>query len=261
MMERRFALTLTAVLVFFSSAFSYYAGAAGLLPELKQIVAPSEARPDTAQTPTPPAGVDWKLMQHVQGVIEKEFIDPVDPQKLTNGALKGMVEATGDRYSSYYTPEEYKRFLEHFEASFSGIGVRVELSAKTGLITVVAPIKGSPGERAGLRTGDSILQVDETDIRGYQLEQAVQLIRGPNGTKVRLMVQREGVNEPLEFVVTRAVIEMPSLESKMIEPGVGYIQVLDFNKKIAERTSKAVTDLKAQGMNRLILDLLSLIHI
>lgn len=254
MIERTKALTLTAVLVFLSSALSFYAGAAGLIPQFSYPFARTQPR---AAEPAPAvaSGIDTKRLQRVQQYIQQQFVDQVSAQTLTEGALKGMVQATGDKYSTYYNAQEFKRFLEHFESTFSGIGVHVELDAKTGLVTVVSPIKGSPGERAGIRAGDAIISVDGRDIRGMELDQAVQFIRGPKGTKVSLQIQREGVADPLVFEVTRATIDVPAIESKMIEPGVGYIQLREFNKQIGLRTTRALVDLKAQGMERLILDL------
>lgn len=122
-------------------------------------------------------------------------------------------------------------------------------------MTVVSPIKGSPGEQAGLRPGDAILSVDGKDITGMNLDDAVKLIRGPKGTKVKLSVRREGQLNALEFVVTRATIETPSVTAKMVEPGVGYIQLAEFNEQVTAQVSRELTALKGQGMQRLILDL------
>lgn len=250
MIERRKALTLTVILVFLSSALSFYVGAAGLMPRLAQFVEIGQSS-GSAQS----GGVDQKQVQLIQKYIQDKYLYPVGADKLTEGALKGMVEATGDQYSAYYNPEEFKAFVEHFKGSFSGIGVHVELSPKTNLVTVVSPIKGSPGEQAGIRAGDAIIAVDDKDIRGMKLDEAVQLIRGPKGTKVKLSIQREGVAEPLSFVITRATIEMPSTERKMIDKEIGYVQVREFNEEVSARLERDLTDLKAQGMTRLILDL------
>lgn len=255
MMERRPAFVATLALVVASSFVSYYAGAAGVFPKLSAHL-PLMGVPRSEGTASG-QGLDVRQIQRVQRYIQSQFVEPVTDEKLTQGALKGMVEATGDKYSAYFPPKEYKSFLEHFESSFSGIGVRVETNAKNGLVTVVAPIKGSPGEQAGLRAGDAILTVEGKDITKMPMDQAVNLIKGPKGTKVTLTVKREGVAEPLKFVITRAVIAQPSIEFLMVDKaaGVGYIQLMEFNKDIGARTRAAITELKAQGMTRLILDL------
>ncbi len=249
MIERGKALTLTALAVFFSSVLSFYAGAAGLFPQLSQRLLPGTAGE------APHSGLDVTRLEQVRKEIQQKFVEPVPTDTLMAGALRGMVNATGDPYSAYYTAEEYQRFLSHFESHFTGIGVHVKLSEETGLVTVVSPIKGSPGDRAGLQADDAIVAVDDQDIRGMDLDKAVALIRGPAGSKVKLTVQRPGVSEPLEFVITRAVIELPSMEHEMLEPGIGYIRIFEFNKEISKRVARALADLRSQGMTRLILDL------
>ncbi|HWI65639.1 MAG TPA: S41 family peptidase [Symbiobacteriaceae bacterium] len=223
-----------------------------MFPRLQQLIA-------TQQAPGTPAvvdsGVDQKKVQLIQQYINEKFLWPVTADKLTEGALKGMVAATEDKYSAYFTPKEYQTFQDHFKSSFSGIGVHVELSSKTGLVTVVRPIKGSPGEQAGIQANDAIVEVDGKDVRGLSLDEAVTLIRGPKGTQVKLKIQREGVKDWISFVITRATIEVETTEHKMIAPGIGYLKVMEFNEDVSKRASKAITELKAQGMERLILDL------
>jgi carboxyl-terminal processing protease len=252
MMERGKALTITVVMVFLSSALSFYAGSANLLPRLSQLVALQEAPRNQAATPN---GVDRQKVQLIEQYINEKFLWPVEGDKLTEGALKGMVAATEDKYSAYFTPEEFASFKEHLQSSFSGIGVHVELSKTTGLVTVVRPIKGSPGDQAGIKSGDAIVEVDGKDIRGMALDAAVTLIKGPKGTQVNIKVQREGVGEPISFVITRATIELETTEHKMLSGGIGYIRILEFNQDVNKRVSKALSELNAQGMNRLILDL------
>jgi carboxyl-terminal processing protease len=252
MMERRKALALTVVLVFLSSIASFYAGAKGLVPQVSRLLAvPGAPAPSAA------GGLDTARLQKAMGFIQSDFVDPITADKLTEGAIKGMVEATGDKYSVYFNPDEYKKFWDHLAASFSGIGVTVERSPKTGLITVVKPVKGSPGEKAGLKPGDQILAVDAKDVTDMTLDEAVQLIRGPKGTPVKLSVRREGEAQSLEFTVTRAEIAMPRVEAKIVDQasGTGYIQLTEFSDKVTEHVQQAITDLKSQGMQRLILDL------
>jgi carboxyl-terminal processing protease len=253
MMDRRRALTLMVVLVFVSSALGFYVGTAGLAPRLSALITTkSTAENQVASTP---GGVDFKKIQLIQQYINDKFFFPTSGDKLTEGALKGMVQATNDKYSEYFNPKEYQDFQDQFKPTFGGIGVHVELSTKTNLVTVVAPIKGSPGEKAGILAGDSIVAVDDKDVRGMKLDAAVSLIRGPKGTTVKLSVQREGVDEPLTFTITRADIENETTESKMAAPGIGYIHILQFNEDVSKRVASDMATLKSQGMNRLILDL------
>jgi carboxyl-terminal processing protease len=251
MIERRKALALTAVLVFFSSLISFYAGAKGFAPQLNQLLGGGQAIPAVE-------GLDLVKLQRVYQYIQGHYVEPITSEKLTEGALRGMVEATGDKYSTYLSPTEYKRMMESFKPTFSGIGVHVELSKETGLVTIVAPIKGSPGAKAGLRSGDAITAVDGKELeRGVSLETAVGLIKGPSGTAVKLTIRRSETKEPFVVEITRAVIQYPTMESKMIDPeaGIGYVQLIQFNEELAARLTRAVADLQRQGMKGLILDL------
>jgi len=258
--ERRESLTLTLVFVAITSALSYVAGAIGLIPWVNQQVAHL-----TAGEAKPPAvvekvnGLDVQRLSEVVQAIEQSYVEEVDPAKLTEGSLKGMVEALGDRHSAFYTAEEYKEFFTHIMegVSFSGIGVHVEMSEKTGLPTVLRPIKDSPGAKAGLRMGDAIIRVNDKDVTGMDLNEAVALIRGPEGTSVKLTIHREGEPKPLEFTIVRTTIKMPSLEYQMLDKtsGTGYVQFYEFTKGTAQQLQSALQDLRAQGMTRLILDL------
>lgn len=259
MEQRREGLTLTLVIVVIASAISYVAGAMGLVPWVNAKIARTpvqSVQPQGSGAGTSSTGVDVKRLDEVMQAIQAQYVDEVTDEKLNEGALKGMFQALGDKYSTYFTAEEYDRFLEHFEG-FTGIGVTVEVSERTGMVTVVAPIKGSPGEKAGLRAGDAILKVDGKEVTNLSLNEAVALIKGPKGTKVKLTVAREGSQDPLEFTITRDVITMPILDSKMVDKaeGIGYIQFYEFNKGSAKQVQTAINDLKGQGMKGLILDL------
>ncbi len=253
--ERRMGFGLSLLLVAVTGVVSYVAGAFGWPPAVHQQVSHLKDRlPVVGQTSS---ALQVERLEEVMRAIQGQYVEPVDAETLNVGALRGMVEALGDRYSSYFTPEEYRSFVQGFEPTFSGIGVTVEISQKTGLLTVVSPIKGSPGAQAGLRTGDAIIEVDGRDITGMSLNEAVALIKGPKGTQVRLLVKREGEPEPLEFVITRDTITVPVLDYRMLDQaaGIGYIQLYEFSKKgAADQVREAIADLRSQGMTRLIFD-------
>jgi carboxyl-terminal processing protease len=252
MIDSRKATAVTAVLVFVSSILSYYAGAIGFFAGVTPPTLPSPM----ADRQLRELGLD--TLANVQRRIQQDFFEAIEPQALTDGAVKGMVEAIDDPYSAYFAPEEFKAFIAHFDPTeFSGIGVYVEMSTKTELLTVVSPIEGSPGDKAGLLPGDGILTVDGRDIKGMALEQAVNLIKGPVGTAVSITVKREGVPEPLEFTITRATIVVPAVVHRMVDQqaGVGYIQIREFKRKVNEDVDRAIADLKSLGATRLVLDL------
>ncbi len=199
------------------------------------------------------AGLD--KVRAVMDELRKSYVDAEKTKEevLVNGAIEGMVKSLDDPYSVYLDTKKFKDLMSHFSESFSGIGVRVE--SKDGFVTVVAPIKGTPGEKAGLVAGDKIVEVDGKDVGGMALDEAVRLIRGPKGTQVRLKIIREGQAQPLLFTIIRADIAVPNIESKMIEPGVGYIRLIEFNEKAGQRVRAEVNNLRKQGMKGLIFDL------
>lgn len=254
MNDRGRALVATLALVFATSLFSFYAGASGLFPLLNQSLVGLVGRGG----PAPSISNDMGKLHEVQKHVQRYFVDQVEDEALLAGALKGMVQATGDRYSTYLTAAEYARMLESFQESFTGIGVRVEISAETNLVTVVSPIKGTPGERAGLRAGDAIVEVDGKDVTGLTLDETVNLIRGREGTSVRLKVKRPDVDKLLDFTIERAIIQHPTIEHAMVseEQGIGYIKLLEFNTNVGKRLQSAIDDLRSKGMDQgLILDL------
>jgi carboxyl-terminal processing protease len=246
MHQRRSQFLLMIALIAFSSVASYWLGASGALA----------AKPGGTSTVSISNG-EMQRMEEVMSYVERNFVEPISEQKLTEGALRGIVAATNDKYSTYFNEKEFKAFVEKLQSSFTGIGVHVDFDEKKGLVTVVAPIKGSPGEKAGLRAGDAILEVDGKSVAGMSLDEVVNLIRGPKGTEVKLSVRREGEPDPLRFTITRETIQMPSIEWKMIDKanGIGYIQLREFTEQIGQRMNKALEELQAQGMKRLVLDL------
>lgn len=208
--------------------------------------------------PGPGGGGTYKDLDKVRAVMDelkKSYVDSekTNEEALVNGAIEGMVKALDDPYSVYLDNKKFKDLMSHFADSFSGIGVRVE--SKDGFVTVVAPIKGTPGEKAGLLAGDRIVEVNDKDISGVILDEAVRMIRGPKGTQVKLKIVREGQPQPLFFTIARADIAVPNIESKMVEPGVGYIRLIEFNEKAGQRVKTEINSLRRQGMKGLIFDL------
>lgn len=186
--------------------------------------------------------------------IKNYYVEGAEDSKLIEGAIKGMVESLGDPYSVYMNKEEFKNFNESTKGSYGGIGVIVTRS-EDGYITVVAPIEDTPGERAGLKTNDKIIKVDDKDIIGIDLNTAVSLMKGKKGTKVTLTVMRENVKEPQVFNIIREDIVIKSVKSNMMDNNIGYIRISTFDEDTGSEFRKALKDLKAKGMKGLVLDL------
>ncbi len=187
--------------------------------------------------------------------IENEYVDPVDRGKLLNGAVKGMVDGL-DPHSSFMSAEDFEAFTSETEGHFGGVGIVVDMRADE--FTIIAPIEGSPAARAGIRSGDRILSVDSEDIERIPLDKLVHRMRGPTGTHVKLFVRRTGVKEPLVFDLVRAVVRVPSVASRLLDGGVAYIRVRQFQERTHEEFLEAAARLRTRGtVAGVILDLRS----
>jgi len=202
---------------------------------------------------------DYKLVKEVQKLltlkkyIDKNYLEPVDSEKLIEGAAKGMFEALGDPYSVYMNEKEFKEFNEATSGSYGGIGVIV--TDKDGYVTVVAPIEDTPGERAGLRTGDKIIKVDDVEVTGIGLEKATSLMKGKKGTKVVLTILRENSDEPIVLEIKREDIVLKTVKREVLEDGIGYIRISMFDEDTAKEFKNALNELKKQKIKGLIIDL------
>jgi carboxyl-terminal processing protease len=205
------------------------------------------ARADSAQDRL------FERIRFIYELVQTWHKDGADLDRFVNGAIRGGLEALGDPYTQYFTPEEYKAFIDGLNGEFSGIGAHLDQEGQ--YIIIAAPIKGSPAEKAGLQTGDRILEANGTPLVGVPVEKAVQLIRGPAGTTVTLKLERPSESRTFTVTITRAVINIPLVESKMLDAEVGYIQISSFGEEAAGEFFRAVDGLKKQGAKALVLDL------
>lgn len=183
-------------------------------------------------------------------IIEKNYVDVVPPEKLVEGAIKGMM-STLDPHSAYLTKDAYKEMQISTTGSFGGLGI--EIGMRDGILTVITPIEGTPAFEAKIQPGDKVLEIDGKSTYEMTLEDAVKLLRGPKGTKVTIKIQRGTDEKPFDVSITRAIIHIESAKSMMLESGYGYIRVRQFQTDTTESIKKAlVTMVPLKG---LILDL------
>ena len=193
-----------------------------------------------------------QLVSDIYQIISNYYVDDVDSNKLIDGAIKGMVGQL-DPYTTYLDPDQYKDMqTDLLDGVFGGIGIVI--TVKDDKLTIVSPMKGTPGEKVGLQGGDLILEVDGKSTKGISSDTAVKWMRGTAGTKVKLKIQR-GEKEPQEFVITRAMIEVPFTDYKMRSDKLGYISISEFGQGVGKSVSKAMEDLHARGAKGIILDL------
>jgi carboxyl-terminal processing protease len=196
-------------------------------------------------------------MARVLVFVENQYVDPVEREKLLDGAVKGMV-AELDPHSAYMSPKEFALFNQDTEGTFGGIGVEVDF--KEDLVMVIAPIPDSPAHRAGIRSGDLIIAVDNRLLRGMSIDRIVQLMRGPPRTKVRVTVKRKGVADPMNFELAREHIHVRSVEGKRLSSDVAYLRLKQFQQGTHEELLEEVGKIrraKSDALAGVILDMRS----
>lgn len=206
---------------------------------------------DTAvetQTDFAPFWKAWNLINE-KSPDAKNITD----QDRVYGAISGLVGSLNDPYSVFFTPTEAKAFQEDIAGNFSGVGM--EVGMKNKILTVIAPLKNTPAERAGIQPGDQILKIDETVTSGMDTDQAIKLIRGDKGTVVKLTIFREGFKQPKEFSITRDIINTPTLDSELRSDGIFVIKLYSFSATSPGLFNQAIKKFYESGSSKLILDL------
>jgi carboxyl-terminal processing protease len=190
----------------------------------------------------------------VYGAIKSNYVEPVEDKKLITEAISGMLTGL-DPHSAYLDADAFKELQVGTQGEFGGLGL--EVGTEDGFVRVVSPIDGTPAERAGIKAGDLIIKIDDKATKGLPLNDAVKLMRGKPQTSVTLTISRKGQTKPLVFTITRDIIQIRSVRSKMIEPGVGYIRITQFQEHTVENLAKHFNQLAAEqgGLKYLVLDL------
>lgn len=185
-------------------------------------------------------------------ILHEKFIGTLDEAELSYGAVEGLVRAAGDPYTAFSDPEETKQFKETLKGSFSGIGA--EMGVEGGLIVVIAPLEGSPAEKAGVKAGDIVVAIDDKNLaEDTSLDDAVRMIRGPKGTQVKLTVIHAESREKSDIIITRDDIEVQSVKSE-VRDGIAHISISSFNGDTSSKFTKAAKDAKRAGVRGIILD-------
>lgn len=186
-------------------------------------------------------------------VVDYYYLYEYDSDAMIDELYRAVMNSLGDPYSVYYTKDEYESFLESSSGSYCGIGVVVQQNMETGIVTAVRPYENCPGYEAGIRPGDFILAVDGTEITGMDLNAAVSLIRGEEGTSVTITLMRE--EKTFDVEVTRRQIDVETVTYKMLEDNIGYIRIDEFDEVTAKQFSNALDSLTEQGMEALVVDI------
>ena len=198
--------------------------------------------------------VEAKLNALDSVLSNKFYFDDVDDEKAANSIYKAYLSSYGDKYTVYYTPEEYKSLVESTSGTFYGIGAVCQKSDEGGIV-IVEPYEDAPAYKAGIRKGDRVIKVDGKDIMDMDLSAAVALIKGDKGTKVTLTIIRDG--QTMDISIKRDAVNIKTVDYEMREDSIGYIVISQFDDVTTEQFKSALTDLQNQGMKGLIMDVRS----
>jgi len=186
--------------------------------------------------------------------IQNEYIEKVEPSQLMEGAIKGMIESLEDPYSHWMNAEIYNEMKQEKEGEFGGVGIQI--SIEDNFLTVISPLEGTPASKAGLEPKDRIIKIDGESAEKITLTEAMRKLRGEPGTEVKMTIQRREEENPLEFIITRAIIKFPNIKEETLKENIGYIKIVGFtNENTAEDLRKALIRLKTMHIETLILDL------
>jgi len=197
-----------------------------------------------------------KLFADVIAIVQRDYVEKVGTGKLVEGAIRGMLN-TLDPHSAFLTPDYYKELQVETTGEFGGLGI--EITVKDGLLVVVTPIEGSPAAAAGIQSGDAIIKIEDKFTKNLSLVDAVRQMRGPKGSPIRISIMRKGIADLIDVVIVRDVIKVKSVKSRMLNDGIGYVRVSQFQEHTGEELEAAISKFRKDQKNKdvagLILDL------
>ena len=193
------------------------------------------------------------LFSEVLDKINNEYVEEINQNKVMDAAINGVLQSL-DPYSGYMSPEIFKEMQTETSGKFGGLGIEVGMEA--GVVKVISPMDNSPAERVGVKAGDYIVKINDSQVQGKTLSQAVELMRGPVGSKIEITVRRIGIKKAIIFNITREIIEVKSVKSKIIDENVGYIRLTSFNENSSNQVKEKIKKFKKdKNIEKYILDL------
>ena len=198
---------------------------------------------------------DLRTFTEIFGRIKRDYVEPVSDKKLLEDAVRGMLSGL-DPHSAYLVAEEYQELKEGTTGQFGGLGI--EVTMENGFIKVVSPIDDTPAQKAGMKTGDLIIKLDDKPVKGMSLSDAVKIMRGEPNSKIVLTIVREGLDAPLKLTLARDIIKVKSVKSRLLEKGYGYVRISSFQSGTGEGLRESLASLKKENgapLKGLVLDL------
>ena len=222
------------------------------------VSAPAQETDNQESVPAQPGALpldEIRTFTSVFAKLKSDYVEAVDDRELLENAIRGMLEGL-DPHSAYLDKDDYLDLQESTTGEFGGLGL--EVGTEDGFLKVISRIDDTPAQRAGIKTGDLIIRLDETPVKGMSLNDAIKLMRGKPGTDIGMTLMREGEEKPIRLTLTRDVIKVQSVRQRMLEPGFGYLRVSSFQTHSTEDVRKGVDKLNAEtpgGLRGLVLDL------
>ena len=192
------------------------------------------------------------LFSEVLDKINKEYVDEIDQSKTMDAAINGVLQSL-DPYSAYMSPEVFNNMQTETSGEFGGLGI--EVGMESGVVKVISPIDNTPASKAGVKAGDYIVKIDGIQVQGKSLTEAVEIMRGPIGSEIEITVRRKGIKKAIIFNITREIIEIQSVKSKIINKKIGYIRLTQFNENSSSQIKEKITELKNKQIRGYIFDL------
>jgi len=193
-----------------------------------------------------------KTFSEILSLLEANYVEKVDANQLIDGAIRGMLK-TLDPHTSYLPPDAFTQMKVETSGRFGGLGI--EITIKKGILTVVTPIEDTPAFKAGVKSGDRIIKIEDESTLDMTLSDAVERLRGKIGTKVNITIFREGMEEPLKVILERANIQVKSVKSKIFEGSIGYVRIRSFTKTTSQNLDKVLDEFRRKQVKKLVLDL------
>ncbi|MDD5621490.1 MAG: S41 family peptidase [Candidatus Pacebacteria bacterium] len=200
-----------------------------------------------------PEGIDFSIVNDVWDQLEEKYLGQLDHKQMVYGAAKGIAESLGDPYTVFYDPQESQVFQESISGAFEGLGMEVGVRDK--VLTIIAPIKGSPAQSAGLLSGDKIIKIGDEFTSDMTIDEAVSKMRGKKDTKVVLTIFRDGWKDAKEFEIARAVINIPSVDIAMLDNNIAHLTIYQFNDNLTLQFINAANEIVNHEAKKIILDL------
>ena len=192
------------------------------------------------------------LFGEVLDKIKKDYVEEINQKDALDAAINGVLQSL-DPYSAYMSPEIFKEMETETSGEFGGLGI--EVSMEFGVVKVITPMDNSPAEKEGVKAGDYIVKINGEQVQGKTLSEAVELMRGPIGSKIEITVRRKGVKKAILFEITREIIDVKSVKSKIIENNIGYIRLTSFNENSSSQIKSKIKEFKKKEVKKYVLDL------